>query len=310
MSTTPTPTPANTPANQANLQPAANPNIRAPKVMLLGGPAGGKTTSLLSLAAKGISVRIVATEYPDVLLDLPCADGKQTVRGVTYETWGGVHWKYTEPGKTDWATLTSNAEKINTLSNDALQKLPGINKEKYRQWFDMLKSCSNFTCERCGKQFGDATNWTVNEALVMDSLSGLSIMARDLTVGAKPVITQPDWGVMMQNLEAFLNACTTGTKCWFVLTAHLERELDESTSSTKLMASTLGRKLAPKLPRFFTDVIYCRREGTSWYWDTAAIDVDSKTRNLPINGKLNPDFGQIVDTWRAKQKVSFSTEGG
>lgn len=270
--------------------------------MLLGGPASGKTTSLITLAALGISVRIIATEYPDVLLDAPCAAGPTTLRGVSYPNWGGIHWKYVEPGRADWATLMSNAQTINNLSNDLLQKLPGINKEKYRQFFDVITGCSNFVCERCGAKFGDATTWGTDTALVEDSLSGLSIMARDLAVGAKPIITQPDWGVMMQNLEAFLNACTTGTKAWFVLTAHIEREVDEAASTTKLMASTLGRKLAPKLPRFFSDVILCKRDGANWVWDTMSADVDVKTRNLPFGSKIPPDFKAIHSAWKARQK--------
>lgn len=254
--------------------------------MLLGGPASGKTHSLRTLMAQGVELCIIATEYPDILSDTPLDK---------------VHWRYIEPGKADWATLKDNAEKINLLSNKALQDLPGINKNKYRQWFDVIEACNDFKCDRCGKSFGDAAKWGPERALVIDSLSGLSIMARDLTVGAKPVITQPDWGVMMQNLEAFLNVCTTGTRAWFILTAHIERELDEAAGSTKLMASTLGRKLAPKLPRYFSDVVYCKREGAKWTWDTSVIDVDVKARNLPIKGDLSPDFKQIFDAWNTRR---------
>ena len=303
MSTTPT----------ALAQPATSlAVIRAPKIMLLGGPTSGKTTSLRTLAAEGISVRIIATEYPDILLDTPCKPGKQMVKmpnndGTLTErevNWGGIHWKYHEPGRANWTTLLDNAKLINNLSNDALQKLPGVNKDKYRQFMDVISTCNKFVCERCGQDFGDASTWGTDTALVMDSLSGLSIMARDLAVGAKPIITQPDWGVMMQNLEAFLNAAVTGTKAWFILTAHLESESDEASRTTKLMASTLGRKLAPKLPRFFSDVILCRREGTKWVWDVTAGDVDVKTRNLPYQGggSLVPSFKQINDAWKARQK--------
>lgn len=263
---------------------------RAPRVMLMGGPTSGKTTALRTLSKLGVEVHIIATEYPDVLLDTSC------------EGPGAIHWKYVEPGKANWSTLEENARLINTLSNDALQKTPGINKHAYKQFFDVLSACKNFTCERCGKVSGDAATWGLDKALVIDSLSGLSIIARDLAVGAKPIITQPDWGVMMQNLESFLNACVTGTKCWFILTAHIERELDEAVGSTKLMASTLGRKLAPKLPRFFSDVIYCRREGQKWLWDTSAVDVDVKFRNLPMKSDNPPDFKLIHDAWKARQK--------
>jgi hypothetical protein len=258
-------------------------NLRPPRVMLIGSPGSGKTHSLRTLIANGITPFIVATEYPDILEDTPKDK---------------CHWHYIEPGKADWATLKDNAEKINLLSNDALQKLPGVNKDKYRQFFEIIATCANFKCDRTGESYGDASTWGPDRALVIDSLSGLSIMARDLAVGAKPIITQPDWGVMMQNLEQFINACTTGTKCFFILTAHPERELDEAVGSSKVMASTLGRKLAPKLPRFFSDVVMCRREGTKFSWDTAAIDVDVKWRNLPLAGNLQPDFGQMVRAWR------------
>lgn len=265
--------------------------VRAPRVMLLGGPMTGKTHSLRTLVTLDIDVRIIATEYPDVLADVPCVNDK----GV------GIHWKYIEPGKADWATLLDNAAQINSLSNDMLQKLAGINKQKYKQFFDVLNACKEFKCDRCGKNFGDASTWSTNVALAMDSLSGLSIMARDLAVGAKPIITQPDWGVMMQNLEAFLNVCVTGTKCWFILTAHLEKEMDEAAGTTKLMASTLGRKLAPKLPRYFSDVILCKRNGVSFQWDVNAPDTDVKARNLPFGrGDLNQNFQQIHDAWKKR----------
>lgn len=262
--------------------------IRAPRVMLLGAPMAGKTHVLRTLIAAGVTPFIIATEYPDILADTKPSE---------------CHWHYVEPGKADWDTMISNAEKINVLSNDALQKLPGINKEKYRQFFEVLGACKNFKCDRTGEVFGDSSKWGTDRALVIDSLSGLSIMARDLAVGAKPIITQPDWGVMMQNLEAFLNVCTTGTQCWFIITAHLEKEVDEVGGTMKLMAQTLGRKLAPKLPRFFSDVILCKRSGKSWSWDTSAVDVDLKTRNLPIAAELPADFGQIVRAWKARTGV-------
>lgn len=260
--------------------------LRGPRIMLMGGPSSGKTHSLRTFLDLGLEVFIIATEYPDVLLDTPPEK---------------MHWAYVEPGLADWDTLKSNAEKINALSNDALQKLPGVNKQKYRQFFDVLNVLSNFKCERTGQVFGNAAEWGLNRVLVIDSLSGLSIMARDLAVGAKPIISQPDWGVMMHNLEMFLNACVTGTRCTFVLTAHLERELDEVSGGMRLMASTLGRKLAPKLPRFFSDVVLCKRDGRSWSWDTSVSDVDVKARNLPIGvGGIPQNFKQIVDAWEKR----------
>jgi len=171
---------------------------------------------------------------------------------------------------------------------------------------EIFSALNDFTCDRTGKKYGDASKWGLDRVLVIDSLSGLSIMARDLAVGAKPIITQPDWGVMMHNLEMFLNACVTGTRCTFVLTAHLEREIDEVSGGQRLMASTLGRKLAPKLPRFFSDVVLCKREGKSFVWDVSVSDVDVKARNLPIGvGNLQQNFKQIVEAWEKRTGVAL-----
>lgn len=266
-------------------------SLRGPRVMLLGTYSTGKTHSLRTLAALGYEVFILATEYPDTLLD---TDPEK------------IHWHYIEPGVADWDTLKDNALKINTLSNDALQKLPGVNKQKYRQFIEIFAALNDFTDDRTGKHYGNASQWGLDKVLVIDSLSGLSIMARDLAVGAKPIITQPDWGVMMHNLEMFINACTTGTRCTFVMTAHVEKELDEVAGGMKTMASTLGRKLAPKLPRFFSDVILCRREGKSWTWDVSVSDTDVKARNLPIGtGNLPQDFKLIVDAWEKRTGVKL-----
>jgi hypothetical protein len=109
-----------------------------------------------------------------------------------------------------------------------------------------------------------------------------------------------DWGIAIDNLERLITKLVVDTRCFFVLTAHLERETDEVTGGTQLMASTLGRKLAPKIPRWFDDVIHCRREGDKFIWSTDTMNVDLKARNLPLSGLLSPSFQQIVQAWRSK----------
>ena len=39
---------------------------------------------------------------------------------------------------------------------------------------------NDFTCDRCGESFGDVSTWNTDRAIVVDSLSGLNIMAMDL----------------------------------------------------------------------------------------------------------------------------------
>lgn len=144
-------------------------------------------------------------------------------------------------------------------------------------------------------------NYGRYRAVVLDSLSGLNTMAMSLAVGSKPVKNPGDWGVAMDNLEWLILRLTTSLNCMFVLTGHVEREADELTGGIQLMASTLGRKLAPRLPRNFSDVIHCIREGTAWFWSTATLNMDLKARNVPIQAKLPPSFVPLLQTWKSRQ---------
>jgi hypothetical protein len=98
----------------------------------------------------------------------------------------------------------------------------------------------------------------------------------------------------------FLRLCTQGLACTFVITAHVSRETDEITGAVKLMTKATGKALANEIPQLFSDVIYTVREGTNFYWDTAASSVDVKTRNLPIQSKIKPDFSLIMTKWTSR----------
>ena len=251
---------------------------------LLLGPTGtGKTYCLRTFIDAGVTPFILSTEpgIASTLGDLPPDK---------------CHWHYIPPAKQSWSDLIDSARKINTLSFEALAKLSDVNKRKYSQFLDVLESCNNFICDRTGEEFGDVMSWGPDRAFIIDSLSGLNIMAMNLVVGSKPTKSMADWGVAMDNLERFITTLVTSLTCNFVLTGHIERETDEVTGGVSLMVSTLGRKLAPKLPRFFDDVLLCRREGKVYTWSTAAFNVDLKARNLPISDGLPPTFQQILQT--------------
>jgi hypothetical protein len=255
--------------------------------LLLGATGTGKTYCLRTLADAGLEVFIISTE-PGISSTLGDTDPSK------------VHWHYIAPATASWADMLASAERINQLSFEALAKLPDINKRKYHEFLDVLTICNDFVDDRTGVHYGDVSTWDPNRALVLDSLSGLNVMAMNLVVGSKPVKSMADWGVAMDNLERFITKLTTDTRCFFILTAHIERETDEMTGGQQLMASTLGRKLAPRLPRFFDDVVHCKREGNKFTWATDTINIDLKARNLPLSGSLTPSFTQILTAWRSK----------
>jgi len=255
--------------------------------MLVGATGSGKTYSLRTLLDAGLEVFILATE-PGIASTLGDTDTSK------------MHWHYVAPAAPGLQSLMESAKKVNTMGMDMLSKLKDINKSKYSQFLDVLSTLANFTDDRTGQSYGSVEDWGTDRVIIVDSLSGLNIMAMDLVVGAKPVKSMSDWGISMDNLERLIMMLCTGVRASFVLTTHLEREQDEVSGAIQLMASTLGKKLAPRLPRFFDDVVQAKRTGTEFSWSTATLNVDLKARNLPISEKLTPSFKPIVTSWLSK----------
>lgn len=268
--------------------------LKPPAVLLMGETGAGKTYAARTLVEAGLEVFVLFTEPSmEVLADLP-ADR--------------LHWAYIPPANPDWATLLDGAKKVNTLTYEAISRLPGINKTKYAQFLEVYARLADFKCDRTGETYGPVDAFGPNRALIIDSLSGLNIMALDLVVGSNPVRTQGEWGVAMDNLERLINKCTTGLHCPFVLTAHLEREVDEVAGGTRVMAAALGRKLAPRLPRFFSDVILAKRDGANFYWSTTAANTALKARNVGLGDKLPPTFKPLIENWRKRAGGLPTTE--
>jgi AAA domain len=187
---------------------------------------------------------------------------------------------------------------LNTISNELMQKREGVEREKYRQFLDVIVQMNDFQCDRCKKSFGDVTTWGEDRALVIDGLSGLAKMSMQLKVGSKPIKSQPDWGAAMDNLENFLDMLTNAMKTLFVLIAHVEPQKDEVTGGVKNMAMSLGNKLSPKIPRNFDEVILSTREGSNFYWDNAAAGTVTKASRMPLSNKNPPDFQKLLSYYQ------------
>lgn len=246
---------------------------------ILLGPTGvGKTTSLKTAAAC-TDLLVLATE--------PGIDN-------ILKHSGHCHWAYVPPAVEDWNTLSSNAKKIGDFSVDQLLKMAWPRGGDYRQFEEVLRRCQNFRCDVCNESFGPVDKLPADWMFAIDGLTGLSKMSMDLVVGGKPIASQPEWGLAMGNLERFIGRCCADIPCNFTLISHIEREIDEVTGGTRLMVSTLGRRLAPKLPRMFDEVVLCRRQGDKFYWSTTENGVDLKARRLPFSDTIAPDFAQLL----------------
>lgn len=258
--------------------------------VLLEGPSGtGKTTALRTIVPHVEKLFVLSTEtgFEQVFFKKDPSLGPVPDKAK-------VHWKFLPPARPSWGDMKKAAQLINTLNVDALQKMQaGINKSAFQQFLEMIDVLGGFTCDCCNNNWGPADEWPESNAFALDGLTGISTMSMDLAVGAKPVKTQPDWGVAMDNLERFVSKCVFDTRCTFILLSHVDRERDEVTGGTWITTKTLGVKLAPKLVAMFDEVILAKRNGRDFVWSTAEPNADLKGRVLPLSDKITPDFGQL-----------------
>lgn len=265
--------------------------------VLLMGPAGtGKTYSLGTLADAGVEVFYLGLEPGlESLLAYWTDKGKEVPPNV--------HWHTMEAPKASFSELMDSANKINTMQLDTLSKMQDPHRTKHNQFIKMLEALNDFPDDRTGDKFGCVDTWSCSRALVVDGMAGLARAAMALVVGGKPVRNQADWGIAQDQVEKIVRMWTDNCRCHFVLIAHVEREQDAILGGIKLMVSTLGKALAPKLPPMFSDVILTERSGANWTWNTGSALADVKTRNLPVQEKLPADFGPIIKKWLSRGGV-------
>lgn len=266
--------------------------IQPPSTILMGVPGSGKTHSLSTLIAAGLEVFVISTEPHglDSLIDA-CGDIDR------------LHFNYLPPARPGFNTQVNLAKLISQSNQQALAALAPMPRQD-ASWIKLLSTFVNFHDQRTGKDFGDVTTWDASRALVVDSLSGVSAMAMDVTIGDKVTASPGEWGIAMRALDKFILNCTSSLNCFFVLTAHIEKEVDELTGVSKTMVSTLGKKLAPTIPRYFSEVVLTTTESKgdekSYYWSTNEANAVLKNRALPIGSKLQPSFQPIVAAYRKR----------
>jgi AAA domain len=278
--------------------------LKPPSSIILGAAGAGKTTSLITYIEAGLELFVIGTEpnFADSLLDA-LSDRKLPIEKL--------HYHEISPVAAGWSAINQMLTTVNAMSYEDITKLKqGISKTDQKALKDMLDTVQNFKCDRTGQSYGDATLWDDTRALAIDSLSGFSLMSMANTVGLKPAIHQGEWGVAMNVIEQVLLKITSDAKCFFTLTAHIEKEIDQISGGTKVMVSTLGSKLAPKIPKFFSEVVWAQRRMNkpNFIWSTISNDADLKNRALPIGAELAPSFLPIVEAHK-RRKTQASPSG-
>lgn len=257
-------------------------------VLNMGDIGTGKTTALRTLINSGVKPCVLATEpgIDAILGDLPK---------------GSYHLVYIAPADVGWADMISIAKMINASTLQGIAEQGSIKKNLYQQYIEVLMACSNFVCQKTGEVLGPVDSWNTDRAFCLDTLSGFNKMCMNFIVGGKPVASQLDWQAAQKMNMVVIDRLVTGCKCHVIVNAHVEREPDEVLGGTKVMASSLGKKLAPLLPRDFDNVILSEVDsGGKHTWSTIPGKAMLKSRHLPRSDKLTPDYKQLVEAWKAK----------
>lgn len=273
--------------------------------VLVEGPTGtGKTHSIGTVVDGCPDLEVFALFSEPGLETLL---GYWTDRGLSVPN--NLHWHQLKTQEGGFDALVKGADDILSYSQESLHKMQDPNRMKHNQYNTLLRALANFTDQRTGTSFGSVDKWGPNRVLVLDSLSGINPIVMSMIIGNKPVRSQGEWGIAQDQVEKLIRQLTN-CKCHFILLAHVEREVDQVFGGIKLTVSTLGVKLAPKLPPMFSDVILSVREGSKFSWSTAYPMADLKARNLPIADQQKPDFGPIFTKWLSRGgRFSEQTKG-
>lgn len=278
--------------------------ILQPPATLLVGPSGsGKTSAVATQLLAGLEVFVVVTEPGGVESLL---DSAERLKAPVDK----LHWTTCLPAAAGWSGIEDMIEKINRMDQKGLADEKNMGKANFRDAaMAFLNAFRRFKCERTNQEFPDFTTWDDTRSIVVDSLSGWSAMAWGTTVGYKPTANPGEWGIAMNFIEKFLLKINNDRRCFFTLTAHIEKEMDDMTGVKRVTVSTLGSKLAPKIPPFFSEVVRSYREidskgNATFRWSTLASDQDLKNRALPISSNLQPSFVQIVDAYKRRKKLA------
>lgn len=266
--------------------------------VLIMGPTGtGKTYSIGTLVETGLR-RVVVFAFES---------GTESLRGYFTDKGKPVpdNLKFVtvKRAQASWLEMAASVKQVNQLSYEALKKTSDTARSKYDQFEQFLRTFAKVVTDD-GEDLGPIDSWGTDMAAVIDGLTGMGVAAKSAIIGGKLDMDQKDWGLGQNMIENTVRNLCDGCRCHVVMLAHVEREPDPLGGTSKITVSTLGAKLAPKIPAMFSDVILSTRLGKEFHWDTENQLADLKTRNLPIASKNSPDFAVILAKWKSRGGVA------
>jgi hypothetical protein len=152
---------------------------------------------------------------------------------------------------------------------------------------------------------GGIYTWGPKDIFVIDSLTflGNAIMNYVLQLaghaGQRP--TQPEWGSAIDSQEAVIETLyNPAVKCNVIVTAHIHMQGDEMQGGIqKGVPSALGKKLPPKLGRYFNNVVQIEKSGHGAAVKRQLITTSSHSMNLKVSKPgsvpaiMEPDLSKL-----------------
>lgn len=277
--------------------------LEGPKVLLIGPAGTGKSRALATLiewAARQKPVRRVMGLYTENSLETVLRYFAQQGKKLP----DNFYYHVARDKATPFADLITAAKDVGNLNYESLTKLQDANRGKNNPYHKILTFLADFKDDRTGEILGNFGNWTNEDIFFIDSFSELANAAVKMTIGTRPVMAQNEYQVAQNNLLNFLRFCTQGFLPTFVMTAHVQRQTNEATGSTKLMVKAIGKAIGDDIPQLFSEVVGCVRLADKWYWDTADSTLDTKVRYLPVQSKITPNFDLIMDQWEKQRSMT------
>lgn len=267
------------------------------KSILYGDSGTGKTWSIPTLLkAKDLEVFVVFTENGDAVLNLAMRDAI-TKGWLSEADRKRLHVAKVTPVRPDFSILERVGKTVSISTYESLAGLKGgLEKTQQNQFLQFLALLRDFKDHRTGETFGPVDSWDSSRILVLDSMSGTTVMIRASFMGAKPCLSQGEYQVI-GGQQVLLFQTFAACACHVAILAHAERERDELAGIERIFPSASGRKTGPELPKWYNDVILAGRSAKGFGWNTASANAMVKNQYLPSAEHITPDWSLLHTSW-------------
>jgi hypothetical protein len=263
------------------------------KALILGDSGSGKTYLMSTLVEAGLEVFHMGLEpaRPTIAKAISAK-----IKADPKLDFSKYHYFDLPALQLSFKSMIDTSTKLNALSFKAICDLEGLNREQTRTFVKLLDALSNY--KEGDKAYGSVDTWDNTRAIVIDSLSALNIMAKTLIAGQNPALSPSQWNMAQDTIRTLLNKLCFDLNCHVFVLGHLEPEKDDVSGRIQNMPSTLGKKLAPELGRYFDEVVVTKRTDTGWLLSTKEPNTVTKNRYFPTSNQLPATLVPLIKEWR------------